>query len=153
MLATVVWVGALAVLTMLVIPIGRKSLSRQDFSKLLEDLLRRLDPIAWLCLVLLIATGLVQMTGNPNYEGFLAVNNTWAIAILAKHLVFAAMIPVSAAMTWWALPALRRQALINARRDPDQSAAESSRREVALVRINFGLSVIVLALTALARTA
>lgn len=153
MLATVVWVGALAVLTILLIPIGRKNLTPEAFSTLLEALLRRLDPIAWLCLVILIATGLVQMTGNPNYDGLLAVNNRWAASILIKHLVFVGMIGVSAYTTWWALPALRRQALIRAQGPDTKEFTEDNRREVALVRINFALSVVVLALTALARTA
>ena len=152
MLATVLWIGALAVLAVLVIPIGRKNLSPESFSSLLEALLRRLDPLAWLCLVLLIATGLVQMTGNPNYDGFLAVNSRWAAALLLKHLFFIGMIAVSAYMTWWALPALRRQTLLRSAETDADSNQQDNRREVMLVWVNFGLSVVILALTALART-
>jgi putative copper export protein len=152
MLATVLWVGSLALLATLVIPIGRRQLPPEDFSNLLHALLKRLDPIAWLCLVTLIATGLVQMTGNQNYDGLLVVDNTWAAAILAKHLVFAGMVGVSAYMTWWILPTLRRQSLIRARGLDAGEPAGQNRKEISLVWINFFLSVLVLALTALART-
>ena len=152
MLATVIWVGALAMLALLIIPISRRSLTPEGFSNLLEALLRRLDPLAWLCLVVLVATGLIQMTGNPNYDGFLAVNTRWAVSILLKHLVFTGMVGVSAIITWWALPALRRQSLLRARGVDPAEPVYDNRREVVLIRINFGLGLIVLALTALART-
>jgi uncharacterized membrane protein len=152
MVATVLWVGALAFLATLVIPIGRRNLAPAAFSSLLHALLRRLDPLAWLCLVALIATGLVQMTGNANYDGLLVVDNTWAAAILIKHLVFFGMVGLSAYMTWWILPALRRQALVRARDLDTGEPIEDNRKEINLVRINFLLSIVVLALTAIART-
>jgi putative copper export protein len=152
MLATVVWVGALAMLVLFVIPISRRSLTPEGFSNLLEALLRRLDPLAWLCLVVLIATGLIQMTGNPNYDGFLAVSNRWSVSILIKHLVFAGMVGVSTVITWWALPTLRRQSLVRARGVDPAEPVYDNRREIALIRINFILGLIVLGLTALART-
>ena len=105
MLATVVWIGALAILALLVIPIGQKNLQPDIFNSFLEAILRRLDPLAWLCLAALIVTGLFQMTGNPNYTGFLEISNRWSIAILIKHLIFLGMVGVSAYMTWWVLPA------------------------------------------------
>lgn len=153
MLATIAWIGPLAALALFLIPIGRRSLAPDDFADLLTEVQRRLDPLAWFSLVTLVATGLIQMSGNPNYEGLLSINNRWAAAILAKHVAFAGMIAVSAAMTWKVLPALRRAAFRRAhgkRRPEDEQAYVHESR---LINLNLLLSLVVLALTALARTA
>jgi uncharacterized membrane protein len=150
-LATVIWIGGLAALSILVLPAARNSLDGQAYAGLLGSLQRRLDPLGWFSLVLLIGTGLVQMSANPNYEGFLAVNNRWAIAILLKHIFLLGMAGISAAMTWGVLPGLRRAALLQARGQETPQADRLYRREASLLRLNFILGIVILALTAVAR--
>src|SRR3990172_11222963 len=96
MLATVVWLGGLAALILFVLPTARRNLEAQAYSRLVEKAQRRLDPLAWLSVVVLVGTGLFQMSASPNYEGYLAIRNRWAAAILIKHLVFFGMVAVSA---------------------------------------------------------
>ena len=103
-------------------------------------------------LTFLLATGLVQMSANPHYQGFLAITNRWAVAILAKHIVFAGMTVVSAYLTWGLMPALRRAALLQARGRAVAGAERLHSRELLLLRLNLILGILVLALTALART-
>jgi uncharacterized membrane protein len=153
MLATVTWIGGLAALAIFVLPAAHKSLDESVFPAFLADLRRRLDPLAWLSLVLLIATGLFQMSANPNYEGFLSINNRWAAAILVKHLVFIAMTGISAYLTWGILPAMQRAALRLAHGQPAPESQALQRREVLLMRVNLALGLIVLGLTAIARAA
>jgi uncharacterized membrane protein len=152
MLATVVWIGGLAALSILVLPAARKALDAGAYAALLESIQRRLDPLGWLCLLLLLATGLVQMSANPHYQGFLAITNRWAVAILIKHIVFAGMTAVSAYLTWGLLPALRRTALLQARGRAVGDAERLHSRELLLLRVNLILGILVLALTALARS-
>lgn len=153
MLASVIWIGALSTLALFVIPVGHRTLPAEAYANLLDGVNRRLDPIAWFCLALLVGTGLFQMSGNPNYEGFLAISNRWSTAILLKHLVFGAMILISAVMTWHVLPALRHSALRRARGMEAAGEGKARRLAVLLVWANLGLSLVVLAMTALARTA
>jgi hypothetical protein len=95
------------------------------------------------------------MSASPFYKGFLAIANPWAMAILAKHLVVGLMILTGAYATWGLLPALQRTALLLAagRTVNKEQFAALQRHEVWLLRANLGISVIVLLLTALARTA
>jgi uncharacterized membrane protein len=161
MLATVVWLGGLAALSILVLPSARGVLEADAYSRLLEGIQRRLDPLGWLCLAVLVGTGLFQMSANPNYQGFLAINNRWAAAILTKHVLFFVMTAASAYLTWGVLPALRRAALRQARlrsvgTQPQGGAANAELerlhyREALLLRLNLLLGVVILALTALAR--
>lgn len=155
MLATVVWIGGLASLALLVLPAAGNLLDGAAYATFLEKLQRRFDPLSWFCLLMLVGTGMFQMSASPNYQGFLAVDNTWALAILLKHLAFFAMVAVSAWGTWGILPDLRRGVLrISAGKAPEQATAEIQRlqaRSLFLLRLNLALSFIVLAFTALAR--
>lgn len=154
MLATVVWIGGLAALSLLVIPAARSALDSAAYGALLLQIQRRLQQVGWFSLAVLGLTGMFQMSANPQYTGFLEVGSEWATAILTKHLVIGLMIAVSAYMTWGVLPGLQRNAFLRAAgksTGPDFKHLE--RREDWLLRINLLLSVIVLLLTAWARSA
>lgn len=151
MLATIIWIGSLAGLTILFLPAARQSLDPQIYAELLSGIQRRLDPLAWISLLVLVGTGMFQMSANPNYQGFLAVNNSWAVAILLKHIVFTIMIGISAYLTWGLLPKLGRAALRQAQGQNTPEGQGLLKQDTYLLSLNLILGVIVLALTALAR--
>ena len=151
MLATVVWIGGLAALSFLVLPSAKRILEPAAYSRLLDGLQRRVDTLSWLCLVVLLGTGLFQMSANPNYQGLLAISNRWSAAIFIKHLVFLGMTATSAALSWWVLPQLRRAALRRTRQLDGTDEQRLHRREALLLRLNLMLAIVILALTALAR--
>lgn len=154
MLATVVWIGGLTTLSLLVLPLAQRHLESHSYAAFLNDIQRRLDPIGWFSLTVLVASGLFQMSASPNYEGFLAISNRWSAAILMKHLVFIVMIGVSAYLTWGLLPQLRRSVIRLSQGDPYTPEAEKlQRKNKRLLRLNLVFALLVLALTALARAA
>ena len=149
LIATVLWIGGLTALGLLVIPAARRTLQPPEYSRLLAEIQKRLDPLGWFCLALLAGTGMFQLSANPNYQGFLQIESTWGVAILVKHMLFFGMAALSAYLTWGLLPALRRAALRQAK-DPAE-AAHLEQRSTQLLRLNLILSLLILALTALAR--
>ena len=149
LIATVLWIGGLTALGLLVMPAARRTLQPADFSRLLAEIQKRLDPLGWFCLAVLAGTGMFQLSANPNYQGFLQIESTWGIAILVKHILFFGMAALSAYLTWGLLPAMRRAALRQAK-DPAE-AAHLEQRNLRLLRLNLILSLLILALTALAR--
>jgi len=151
MLATVAWVGGLTALIYLFLPTAQKQLDPEALAGLMLHIQRRLDPLAWLSLAVLITTGLVQMGVSPNYQGFLRISNLWTVAIFIKHLAFLLMVAISAYISWGVLPAMRRLALMRAKNSKD--VVRLQRRERSLLRLNLILGVIILGLTALARAA
>jgi uncharacterized membrane protein len=155
MLATIAWLGGLAALALIVLPAARQSLEPPAYSGLLGRLLSRLQIIGWLSLFVLGATGMFQMSANPNYSGFLAIDNNWAVAIFTKHIGVFLMVGVSAYSTWGLLPALRRLALLRSLGKPGtvEEAVRLEKRELLLLRINLMVSIFVLAMTAWARVA
>lgn len=151
MLITVAWLGSLAALALLVLPVMRRTLKPADFAAWLAGLNRRLDPLGWFSLGLLTFTGLLQIDSNPNYVGLLDVSNQWAIAIFAKHVVFLGMIGVSGYITWQVSPALQRAAFGRARGRGTPDDRQVLSRFQRLIAVNLLLGVIVLVFTALAR--
>ena len=71
-------------------------------------------------------------------------------------ILFVVLILLSAYMTWILLPTLRREALKSTLQATDSQSETNTvtlqRREVFILRINLLLGVIILALTAIART-
>jgi uncharacterized membrane protein len=150
MAATVAWIGGLFFQSIFLAPALRRALDPQSTMRLLELLRRRFDPLAWLSLAVLIVTGLTQMSASAGYNGLLAVDNRWAAAILAKHGVIVLMVALAAYQTVFLYPWLGRLALRPEARP--QEAVLLERRQTRLNRWNMVLSLVVLALTAIART-
>jgi uncharacterized membrane protein len=153
MLATVVWLGGLATLSLIVIPASAKVLETAQRIALLDAIQKRLEPVAWFCLFLLILTGMFQLGANENYESVFSTANNWSSAILVKHLLVVGMIVASSIQTWEIMPSIRR-ALIRYQNNPEASQLEKLRkRESQLLQINIWLSALVLLATAFARAA
>jgi uncharacterized membrane protein len=153
MLATVAWAGSLAAIALLILPTMKRTLDAETQLVFIEAMQRRLEPIAWFSISLLVLTGLFQMSTNPHYDGFLALSTQWSLAILAKHILGVIMIVVSAIQTWEVIPAIRRAILISKKNKEAANLDALRRREINLLRINFGLSILILLATAFARTA
>jgi uncharacterized membrane protein len=151
--ATVTWVGSLAGVSLLVLPSMKQSLDAETQLVFIEALQRRLEPIAWFSMSLLLATGLFQMSVNPHYDGFLSTSTQWSLAILIKHLLGIVMVVVSAIQTWEVIPAIRRAIVRSKKSNNTRELDALRRREVRLLRMNFGLSLLILLATAFARAA
>ena len=152
MLATVAWLGGLAAIAILVLPAAKYTLKPAEQLAFISAIQRRLEPLAWFCLSLLIATGLFQMSVNPHYNGFLSTSGQWSLAILTKHMLVVVMVVVSAMQTWEVLPAIRRGLMrIEKGQASEEEVERLQKRETLLLRLNIGLSILILAATAFAR--
>jgi uncharacterized membrane protein len=152
MLATVAWLGGLAAIAILVLPAAKRVLKPADQLAFIDGIQRRLEPLAWFCLAILIVTGLFQLSVNPHYDGFLSTTGQWSLAILTKHTLVVLMIVVSAIQTWEVLPAIRRGLMrIGKGLATEEEVRRLQRQETLLLRLNISLSILILAATAFAR--
>lgn len=152
MLATVTWIGSLAAINLLVLPASIRTLKLVDQLSFIAALQKRLEPLAWFCMGLLLATGLFQLSANPHYDGFLSTSTQWSLAILVKHSLGVIMAVVSAVQTWEVLPSIQRTLMRKETAKADE-LARLQRREIILMRTNLILSALILAATAFARAA
>lgn len=154
MAATVAWIGGLTATAWIILPAARSRLDDASYAEMLNAVQTRLQNIGWFSLAVLALTGLFQMSASPAYEGFLAINNNWSLAILAKHAVIGLMVLVSGYVTWGLMPALKRSALmrLTGRAVDEGQILRLRQRETWLLRLNLILSFVVLLLTAWARS-
>lgn len=150
MLATVAWIGSLAAINLLVLPASQRTLKLVDQLSFISALQKRLEPLAWFSISLLLVTGLIQMSTSPHYDGFLSLSTQWSMSILIKHSLGVIMIVVSAIQTWEVIPAIHRTLMKKETADAD-TLAKLQRREIILLRANLILSVLILGATAFAR--
>ena len=153
MLATVTWVGSLAAMSFLILPAMQRALDAETQLLFIEAIQKRLEPIAWFSISLLVLTGLFQMSVNPHYNGFLSISTQWSLAILAKHVLGIIMVVVTAIETWEVTPAIHRAILLAKKNKNTTNLDFLRKREITLLRINFGLSILILLATAFARAA
>ena len=151
MLATVIWAGSLASISLLVQPAMKHTLDPETQLVFIEAIQKRFEPIAWFSISLLVVTGLFQMSVNPHYNGFLSTSTQWSLAILAKHILGIIAVVVSAIQTWEVFPAIRRAILMSKKKNNADELNILRRREILLLRINFGLVILILLATAIAR--
>lgn len=150
LIATVVWLGGLATMTVLVWPEMRRVLADNPaLLSLLTRIRKRFSPLTNFSLVVLVITGFVQMAADPNYDGVLQFTNEWSRVILLKHVAIAGMVVCGLVLQYGVAPALERASLLLERGKGDPGEWERlRRREVRLTWVNVGLGVLVLAFTA-----
>lgn len=129
LLAAVVWIGGLAILVLGFRPSLKGSVAAEDTrGGILSGLHRRILRLGALSAAVLLGSGLMMMTADEHFEGMGRFENLWSKLMVAKHLVFAAMIGLLALQ--WRVS--RRRA------DPK---AESDLMDVSLM---LGVAVLVL---------
>lgn len=152
MLATVAWIGSLLAISILVLPASKRTLKLIDQLSFISAVQKRLEPIAWFSIGLLAATGLIQMSVNPHYDGFTDISTQWSIAMLLKHLLGVGMVVVMAIQTWEVLPAIHRILMLKDKAN-EAELARLNRNETILLRTNLFLATLILLATAFARAA
>lgn len=99
---------------------------------------------------MLLLTGFLQMTQDPNYTGFLTLDSLWAWTMLVKHLIFIIIILVAAYWQFGYFPAVNRTAVLAAKK-PKLATAEQAKlvqREKQLLWLNLTSALLILLCTA-----
>lgn len=154
MAATIVWIGGLFFQAAILAPAIARNMPSPSRAGLLLAVRRRFEPLAWLSLAVLAFTGMAQMAASPHYAGILQIHDAWSAAILAKHAVIVIMVCAAAFQTWIIQPRLDRMVILSAHgASPAEGMGPLLSRQARLSRANLILGLIVLALTAIARSA
>lgn len=147
LIATVIWLGGMALLVLVIWPAQRHS---SESFPLLEIIEKRFRPMANFSLLVLLMTGVVQTSSDDNYGGMLDFSNDWSKAILAKHLAFIGMVVIVIFLQFGLEPALERAKLLASRGQAADDLNRLRQRQRFLTQVNFGLSLVVLLFTAIA---
>ncbi|MEM7112191.1 MAG: hypothetical protein AAF614_07140 [Chloroflexota bacterium] len=144
LLATAVWLISLALTLFLALPAWQQnSLTNNQWWQWQKRLLLWTNT----SLVILLLTGFYQMTSDPNYGGFLAVDGIWAWAMLFKHIAYVGIVAIAAYMQFSLHPAMERLTLLG---NKTAAQAKLQQQEQRLLRLNLICAVLVLLFTAIA---
>jgi uncharacterized membrane protein len=149
LIATVVWLGGICIMAVIAWPAVRRHIMDSDQWTALQ---KRFTPWANASLITLWITGFLQMTGDANYDGFLALSSLWAQAIFIKHIAVLGMMVFGFYIQWRIHPALGRLTIL-AQKRPQEAKQEQdilARQEIRLLRINLVCALAVLFFTAVA---
>lgn len=149
LLATVIWFGSLVVMALAALPALQKGSVAANSWLALQ---KQLTPWANISLVLLLITGFIQMTNDVNYTGFLAIDSTWAWAMLVKHLAFGLLAALTIYLQFGLQPAANRIALLAEKR-PNLAQSEKEKlaqREKRVLWLNLLCAIAILFCTAVA---
>lgn len=154
MIATVIWLGGLISITFVILPFIQKKMTGEEKEQLLSNLQNYLNPLGWLCLFILVGTGLFQMSAHPSYQGFLAIDNDWSVALFIKHIFIVFMVIAMGYLTWFVLPGLKRIALKQklGKEIDHFEVLRYRNQEILILRTNSILAILVLIFTAWARS-
>ncbi|NOZ05738.1 MAG: hypothetical protein GXP41_05220 [Chloroflexi bacterium] len=152
LIATLVWVGWSALLGLYVAPQPSRAFAPAPSASdsLAASLTNRLNRLAYLAMAVLIVTGLLQMSMNPNYAGFLQVQSAWAILIAAKHLAVGLSIVLVFYLNFATLPDLRYHYERAIRLGEEADVHDLEQRFRLLALLNFAFAVLILLFTGLA---
>lgn len=150
--ATVIWLGGLALLALIAWPAWRRQTLTDNQWLALQ---KQFTPWVNGSMIVLWITGFVQMTNDPSYNGFLALDSVWAVSMLLKHGAVLGMMVLGLLVQWRIHPQMERVALL---RESKPRLAESEMndlagRERALLRWNLACAALVLLFTAVATAA
>ena len=113
LLLTVIWIGWSVLLPLVVAP--RVVEAHSEGTGWVVILSKRLPPLGYGALGGLGATGMIQMSAHPQYDGLFAVSNLWSSLLFAKHLLILGSVAFIAYLGLSVTPqlrlAIRRQAL------------------------------------------
>ena len=148
--ATVIWIGGIFLIAFLVIPELNRALAEQPaLYQLLRRLRRRFTAVGNLALAVLIVTGLLQMSADPNYERLLRFSNRWSQVLLLKHGLIFLMASAGLILQFAVAPALERASRLLERGKGDPEEWRRLRRhEKGLTALIATLAVSVLAASA-----
>ncbi len=135
-LATVVFIGHFILLAGIYIPV----LSRNGPA--LSEVSRRSRPWMYASLLVFAITGVYLTFVDPNYMGVGSFGNLWAVMMLVKHIIIAAMI----GMGFW-FNAIMRVGPMMSSNNPEQAVARFQKYVNAMAVCG----VLVLLLTAIAQ--
>ncbi len=145
--ATAIWIGGILLITFLVMPELNRTLAEQPaLHQLLSRLRKRFTIVGNLALTVLIVTGLLQMSTDPNYEGLLRFSNRWSQALLIKHILIIVMALCGLLLQFAVAPALERASLLRGRGKGD--AAEWRRLQKRERRLTIVIALLAVAILA-----
>ena len=139
LIATVIWIGGIYFILFIAIP-SAKNILGGEAGKLMGEISKRFTPIANYSILLLFITGVALTVLNKQFSGIGIFENKWTLILAKKHIIVLGMVVIH----------FYRGLLLNPKIAKTESASEKmilQKLSLNLVKVNFGLGIVVLLLS------
>jgi uncharacterized membrane protein len=144
-IGTVVWIGGIMITLLVILPSSKAVLeSAPMVGKFMNEVAKRFTPLANISILLLIASGIILFYYDKNYTSFLDLKTIWNVLMALKHALVAIMVIIH-----FYRGLMLSQKIEKTTSDPNEvQLARLKKLSLNLIKVNFGLGVIVLLLSA-----
>ena len=139
LVATVLWIGGITFILFIAIPSSKQVLGA-DAGKLMGEIAKRFTPLANYSIAFMIITGIALAGLNKESSGFEILKNNWTMVLTLKHILVFGMIVIHFYRGLVLTPKIKRTA-------SDTDKATLQKLSINLVKVNFGLGMLILLLS------
>ena len=104
-LSAIVWIGGMFYTNLVFIP-NLSVILPEERGKLMNAVAKRFSIISWVCIILLVATGLHRTPGAMLFE----TSSRYGILLMVKHIVILLVIIIGLTITFSAVPKMKKNA-------------------------------------------
>ncbi len=138
-LATVIWIGGITFILFITIPSSKQVLGAEA-GKLMGEISKRFAPLANYSIICLIVTGIALTGFNKQFSGIVFFENNWILVLIMKHILVSGMVVVHFYRGLVLSPKIVKTA-------SGTEKAALQKLSLNLVKVNFGLGLLVLLLS------
>ena len=139
LVATIIWIGGITFILFIAMPSSRQVLGA-DAGKLMGEIAKRFTPLANYSIAFLVITGIVLAGLNKEFSGFGILKNNWTMVLTLKHILVFGMVSIHFYRGLVLAPKIKRTT-------SDTDKATLQKLSINLVKVNFGLGMLVLLLS------
>ena len=139
LIATVIWIGGITFILFIAMPSSKQVLGAES-GKPMGDISKRFTPLANYSIILLTVTGIVLTWLNKRFSIVGIFENKWILILILKHILVLGMVAIHFYRSSVLTPKIGRAT---------SSIEKTSLQKLSLnlVRVNFGLGLLILLLS------
>lgn len=142
-LATAIWIGGAFFIHFLLQP-AMKEIDPQHSGKLMGIISKRFSITAWICIILLVITGLIKTPSAMLFN----TDSNFGIYLLVKHILILLVITVGLIIAFYVVPRLRKNAP-KLGEAPSNEFLANQKRLGLLAQINLILGILIIVFASL----
>ena len=149
LLATVGWIGGIFVNVVVLSPSARESMEPPIMGRFMSAYMKRFRVLAYVCMGVLVVTGVVMMLFSPEYMSGFDLGTPWALFLMLKHIFVVILIILGIYIMQVLYPKIEKAGA----KGPSPEMAKLQKSLITLGSINFVIGLLILLFTAVTSVA
>jgi len=144
LLATVSWIGGIFIIVFVIAPSAQESLEPPIRGRFMSSYIKRFRVMAFICMGVLVVTGVVMTLLSPQYAGGYGPGTTWGLFLMLKHIFVVILIVLAVCILQVLLPKIEKAGA----KGPSPEMAKLHKLQMTISILSFMAALLVLLFTA-----